>query len=304
MRLAIQASGVYDDVLEAARWSEARGLDAFALPDHYLMALSEEQARTVPAPDAFAHMAGLARETDSIQLVMLVSPVTFRHPAVLAKSAVTIDRMSGGRFVLGLGTGWLDREHEVFGFDYPPVGERFAMLEEVLQYVRAAIDPEAPGFKGDRYALESFPLAPEPVGLRVVVGGTGSHRTPHLAGTYADEFNVYPGNDMDERIARARMAAEAVGRDPDSLLVSSAGQIVAAETEPEVEDELNQRAADAGLTREELDTAFARRHTPIGTYDQLREQFGMMEALGVTRFYLQGGFDPEATGAIVDALSS
>lgn len=303
MRFALQSAGDYDDVLAAAQWAERRGLDAFGIPDHYLQALDEEHAKIVPAPDAFAQVAGLARQTHSIELVMLVSPITFRHPAVLAKNGVTIDRMSGGRFVLGLGTGWLDREHEVFGIDYPPIGERFAMLDEALQYVRAALDPSAPGFKGDRYSLESFPIAPQPIGLRLLVGGTGPRKTPYLAGTYADEFNIYPGDDMEERIARARDAAEAAERDPAALLISSAGQVVAAETEREVEDELDRRAEGAGLTRDELDAAFARRRTPIGTYEQLRDQFGKMEGLGVARFYVQGPFDPEATGAMLDALS-
>lgn len=303
MRFALQTSGTYDDVVAAARWAEEHGLDAFGIPDHYLMSVDEEQSKTVPAPDAFAHMAGLARDTESIELVMLVSPITFRHPAVLAKSAVTIDRMSGGRFVLGLGTGWLEREHEVFGFDYPPIAERFEMLEEALRYVRAAIDPASPGYQGDRFALEAFPLAPEPVGLRIVVGGTGPHKTPYLAGTYADEYNTYPGADMAERVARARDAAASAGRDPDALLLSSSGQVVAAATEAEVEDELNRRAADAGISRERLDAAFERRNTPVGTYEQIREQFADMEAIGVSRFYVQGGFDPEATESMLAALS-
>jgi alkanesulfonate monooxygenase SsuD/methylene tetrahydromethanopterin reductase-like flavin-dependent oxidoreductase (luciferase family) len=303
MHFALQTSGEYEEVLAAARWAEDNGLAAFGIPDHYLMALTEEQSKVVPAPDAFAQLAGLARETATIALVMLVSPITFRHPAVLAKSAVTIDRMSGGRFALGLGTGWLDREHEVFGFDYPPIGERFEMLEEALRYIRAAIDPDAPGYKGNRYVLEAFPLAPGPVGLRIVVGGTGPHKTPYLAGTYADEYNAYPGPDMRERIAIARRAAVAAGRDPEALLLSSSGQVVAAETQGEVEDELDRRAAGAGMTREQLDAAFARRRTPVGTYEQLRRQFAAMEELGISRFYLQGGFDPERIGPVLRALS-
>jgi alkanesulfonate monooxygenase SsuD/methylene tetrahydromethanopterin reductase-like flavin-dependent oxidoreductase (luciferase family) len=303
MRFGLQAAGNYNDVLAAAQWAERRGLDAFGIPDHYLQALDEEHAKIVPAPDAFAQIAGLARETDSIELVMLVSPITFRHPAVLAKNGVTIDRMSEGRFVLGLGTGWLGREHEVFGIDYPPIGERFAMLEEALQYVRAALAPDAPGFEGNRYSLEAFPIAPQPLGLKLLVGGTGPRKTPYLAGTYADEFNIYPGDDMAVRIARARRAAEIAERDPAALLISSAGQVVAAATEQGVEDELDRRAEGAGITREQLDAAFARRNTPIGTYEQLRHQLGTMEELGVTRFYVQGPFDPDRTGAMLDALS-
>lgn len=304
MDFALQASGTYEDVLAAARFAEQRGLAAFALPDHYLLAMDEEKARTTPAPDAFAHMAGLARETSSIELVVLVSPITFRHPAVLAKTAVTIDRMSGGRFSLGLGTGWMDREHEVFGFDYPPRSERFAMLEEALGYVSAALADEPIGFDGEYYRLEAFPLSPRPVGrVKLVVGGTGPHKTPYLAGTYADEFNVYPGDDLQARIDRSRAAAEQAGRDPEALLLSSAGLVVAAATEQGVEEALDRRAIEAGMTRDELSEHFAKRHTPVGTYAELSNQFNDMSQLGITRFYIQGGFDPEETGALINALT-
>ncbi|GMQ86388.1 MAG: LLM class F420-dependent oxidoreductase [Acidimicrobiia bacterium] len=304
MDFALQSSGTYDDVLKAARFAEQRGLAAFALPDHYLQATDEEQAKTTPAPDAFAHLAGLARETSSIELVVLVSPITFRHPAVLAKTAVTIDRMSEGRFSLGLGTGWMDREHEVFGFDYPPIGERFAMLEEALGYVSAALADDPLGFGGEHYRLEPFPLSPRPVGrIKLIVGGTGPHRTPYLAGTYADEFNVYPGADLEARIDRCRAAAQRAGRDPDDLLLSSAGLVVAAATEQGLEETLDRRAGEAGMSREQLSEHFARRNTPVGTYDALRAQFADMSKLGITRFYLQGGFDPEETGALIDALA-
>jgi alkanesulfonate monooxygenase len=303
MDFALQASGTYDDVLGAARFAEERGLASFALPDHYLLALDEEAAGTTPAPDAFAQLAGLARDTTSIELSVLVSPITFRHPAVLAKSAITIDRMSGGRFTLGIGAGWLDREHEVFGFPYPPRAERFEMLEEALAYVSAALSDEPVGFQGKHYQLEAFPLAPRPVGpLRLLVGGTGAHKTPYLAGTYADEFNIYPGPDLEKRIERARIAAEAAGRDPDALLLSSAGLVLGAATREQVEESLNERAAEAGMTREELDEHHAHRNTPVGTYDELRDQFAKMEEAGISRFYFQAGLSAE-TEELIDALS-
>jgi alkanesulfonate monooxygenase SsuD/methylene tetrahydromethanopterin reductase-like flavin-dependent oxidoreductase (luciferase family) len=303
MDFALQASGNYDDVLEAALFAEKRGLASFALPDHYLLALDEEAAGTTPAPDAFAQLAGLARDTTSIELSVLVSPITFRHPAVLAKSAITIDRMSGGRFTLGIGAGWLDREHEVFGFPYPSRAERFEMLEEALAYVSAAVSDEPVGFQGKHYQLEAFPLAPQPVGtLRLLVGGTGPHKTPYLAGTYADEFNIYPGPDLETRIERARVAAVAAGRDPDALLLSSAGLVLAASTGAELERALDARAAEAGMTREELDAYHAHRNTPVGTYDEIRVQFATMEDAGITRFYFQGGLSEETEG-LIDALS-
>jgi alkanesulfonate monooxygenase SsuD/methylene tetrahydromethanopterin reductase-like flavin-dependent oxidoreductase (luciferase family) len=303
MDFALQASGTYDDVLEAALFAEKRALAAFALPDHYLLALDEEAAGTTPAPDAFAQLAGLARDTTSIELSVLVSPITFRHPAVLAKSAITIDRMSGGRFTLGIGAGWLDREHEVFGFPYPPRAERFEMLEEALAYVSAALSDEPVGFQGKHYQLEPFPLAPRPVGqVKIIVGGTGAHKTPYLAGTYADEFNIYPGANLEERIERARAAAVAAGRDPDALLLSSAGLVLAAATAEELEKALDARAAEAGMSRKELDEYHAHRNTPVGTYDEIRGQFAKMEEAGIKRFYFQGGLSEETEG-LIDALS-
>ncbi|MGB5565690.1 MAG: LLM class flavin-dependent oxidoreductase [Acidimicrobiia bacterium] len=303
MEFAIQTSGVYEDVLAAARFSEERGLPAIALPDHYLMSLDEEGAKTAPAPDALTQLAGLSRDTRTLQLVVLVSPITFRHPAVLAKTAITIDRMSGGRFTLGIGTGWMDREHEVFGFPYPPMTERFEMLEEALAYVRAVLSDDPTGFDGDHFTLESFPIAPRPAGhVKLLVGGIGATKTPRLAGSYADEFNVYPGPDLGIRIDRARAAAEAAGRDPDALMLSSAGQVVGAATEVQLEQRLDALAKEADRTREDLAAMFAKRGTPIGTYDQLREQFSTLEGLGITRFYLQGGYDPDHTPELVEAV--
>jgi alkanesulfonate monooxygenase SsuD/methylene tetrahydromethanopterin reductase-like flavin-dependent oxidoreductase (luciferase family) len=303
MEYALQAAGPYQRLLDAAAFADERGLVALALPDHYLMALSDEAARTTPAPDAFIQLGGLARDTTDIELVMLVSPITFRHPAVLAKMAVTLNRMSNGRFTLGIGTGWMDREHEVFGFDYPDMTERFARLEEALAYITAAFDPDTPGYAGEYYQLEQFPLAPEPLGrIPILVGGTGNHKTPRLAGMYADEFNVYPGPSLADRIGRFRAAAIEAGRDPDSILLSSSGQVVAAETEAEFEDLMNSNASEAGISREELDEHYEKRQTPRGTYEQVSETLESFSDLGVERFYIQGVFTQPDMGKLFDGL--
>ncbi len=304
MEFAIQVSGAWDDVLAAARYAEGKGLPALALPDHYLMARDEDKAKTTPAPDGLIQLAGLARETERLELVVLVAPITFRHPAVLAKTAATIDEMSGGRFTLGIGTGWMDREHEVFGLPYPPIGERFEMMEEALAYVRATFDEKATGFQGKHYQLEPFPITPRPNGtVKLLVGGTGARKTPYLAGTYADEFNVYPGPDLTERIARFRNAAVEAGRDPDRILLSSAGQVVAAATEEGVEERLDEIALEVNVDREKLAEGYRRRRTPIGTYEQVKDQLAAMAEAGVSRFYLQGRFDPERTTTMVEAFS-
>lgn len=191
MDFALQSVGrTYDDFLSAARWSESKGMAAYAIPDHYIYGTSEDADNT-PAYDAFAVMAGLARETKSIELVVLVSPITFRHPAVLAKNTATIQEMSGGRFKLGVGTGWFEREHTRFGIDFPDVDTRFEMIDEALSYLRAAFSDPPVDFSGAHYSLEAFDIQPRPR-LNLVVGGTGKVKTPALAGKHADEFNAYP----------------------------------------------------------------------------------------------------------------
>lgn len=303
MEYALQVAGPYKRLLDAAAFASKRGLVALALPDHYLLALDEEKAKNTPAPDAFIQLGGLARETSDLDLVMLVSPITFRHPAVLAKMSVTLSNMSGGRFTLGVGTGWMDREHEVFGFDYPDMSERFERLEEALGYLKAAFDPAFPGYQGERYQLEAFPLAPQPATkIPILVGGTGAHKTPRLAGMFADEFNVYPGENLSERIDRFRAAAGEAGRDPESIRLSSSGQVIAAATEDEFEDLMNADADAAGLSREELDAHYDKRQTPRGTYDQVNEQLEGFHKLGISRFYFQGVFSPSDTGKLLDGL--
>jgi alkanesulfonate monooxygenase SsuD/methylene tetrahydromethanopterin reductase-like flavin-dependent oxidoreductase (luciferase family) len=291
---AIQtAADSYAGFLEAARWAERKELAAFAIPDHYLY--GTDAAQSPPAYDAFAVMAGLARETATIELVILVSPITFRHPSVITKNVATIQEMAGGRFKLGLGTGWLEQEHTRFGIDFPERGERFARLEEALGYLRAAFAEPPASFCGVYYNLEGFDIQPRP-DLRLVVGGTGAVKTPQLAGRYADELNAYPAipNEYAARIERARSAAVAAARDPASLLISSSGQIVAADTEQGYHELMEEIAAEHGTSADKLEQEAARRNAPRGTWHQVRDIMAGMQDAGMSRFYFQGTFDPDA----------
>ena len=307
MDIAIQAGGTFEELRTTARWAELLGLSTLAVADHYLLSLGDDFG-TVPAFDALAQLAALAVETDHIGLAVLVSPITFRHPAVLAKTAVTIDHLSGGRFALGVGTGWLEREHEVFGLGFPETGERFAMLEDALGYLRAFLDPDHPGHEGRWFSLEAVPTAPRPIGpLPIVVGGIGPHQTPRLAGAHADEFNCYPAPPAEwrARVDRARVAAEDAGRDPDALLISSAGAVMSASSEADYEAMLGESAASAGVSVEQLEVHMQRRNTPRGTHDQVVEQLAALAAEGMQRFYLQRspGFDYDETATLIGRLA-
>ncbi len=297
MELALQVRGNFASLVETAQYCERNEVTAMALPDHYLASKSDPSE---PAYDALTQLAGLARETSTLELSTLVSPVTFRHPAVTLKSAVTLDEMSDGRFTLGLGSGWFTEEHELFGIPFPT--QRFDLLEEALGYTKAALTGH--GFRGEHYQLEAFQMAPTPRNLRIVVGGNGPVRTPTLAGTYADEFNVYcsPIEKMQERISLARQSAEDAGRDPAGLLISTAGVVVTGTTPNGYKAALEAATQRFGKPADELEKSLAESGLPIGL--DAKSTINELAEIGVERFYLQMfGTDPERRQDMLAALN-
>ena len=282
MEIAIQTRGSYQELLKVARWAEAEGLAAIAVPDHYLAGSD----LTEPAYDNVIHLAGLARETERIELVDLVSPITFRHPAIYAKTAVTLAEMSNGRFVLGLGTGWLEEEHRVFGFEFPSMSERFEMLSEALAYTAAFRSGE--GFEGKHYRLEAFDSQPKPP-FRVVVGGSGAVKTPNLTGRFADEFNLFPGKagDIPARIAVCQRAAEEAGRRPGDVVLSYTTPTFAGTDEASYMEHMEKEAASRSMDVPELESRLSRRGIPYGFGEGLAERIQPIVSAGITRLYLQ-----------------
>ncbi|MDE0170390.1 MAG: LLM class flavin-dependent oxidoreductase [bacterium] len=293
----------YRRVLEAARWADNVGLVNFAVPDHYL----DESPAGRPTLDAFAVLAGLARETAGIELAVMLSPITFRHPAVLAKSAVTIDRMSGGRFLLGVGTGWFELEHTVMGLELPSLDERFDRLEDALGYLGAAFLPEPAAYAGRFYRLERHPVQPPPSRrVRLVVGGTGPIRTPRLAGLHADELNIHstPVAGVAARVRRAREAAAGAGRDPAGLRISYSSAVVAGRSPSEYRRRLARAARSERVEPDRLERRMAQRNTLHGTYGQVEEVLGLLGEAGVSRFYIQRRLDAnlDETGEILEGI--
>ena len=273
-----QEGATYDDLLAVARATEELGFDAFFRSDHYV-AFSGDG---LPGPtDAWTTLAGLARETSRIRLGTLVTPVTFRWPGPLAIAVAQVDRMSGGRVELGLGTGWHDGEHAAYGIPFPPTAERFERLEEQLQVVTGLWAADGPfSFAGTHYALTDAPALPKPVqrpGPPVIVGGYGAKRTPRLAATYADEFNV-PFGSVEvtaQQYDRVRAAAAETGR----TLVLSAAQTVAVGKD---DAEVRRRAEAIGQTADGL-----REHGLGGTPAEVVDKIGRFAEAGASRVYLQ-----------------
>lgn len=279
-----QLGGTYDELLAAALWTEANGLASFARSDHYY----SSRTPTPAATDAFTTLGGLARDTTDLRLCVLVSPITFRHPAVIAKAAATIDEMSGGRLDLGVGTGWMELEHSAFGLDFPPRAERFDRLVETLEYLETAF-ADGPGTFSGRYFRFDGNALPKPTGTRIVVGGSGATRTPTLAGIHAHEYNSFidtPGN-AGSRIEVMRRSAERAGRDPDSVTVSMMGSVFAAPDEASYRELLDQEATKRDLTPTEFEARMIAEGTPIGTPDRVGETLAALSSVGVSRIYLQ-----------------
>lgn len=285
MQIGIQSIGSYDHLLKIAQITEANGGVAIAVADHYLYGSSHDEYDS-EAYDTIVQAAALGRDTNDIDIVMLVSPVTFRHPAVYAKSAITIDELSGGRFVLGLGTGWHDDEHAYFGFDYPPLKERFEMLDEQLGYVRAFFDDPEAGYESSRWSFKGYDAQPRArTGLRLMTGGGGPKKTPTLAGKYCDEFNLYhhTPEGIADRLKVARAAAEAAGRDFDDVLISTSLPALGVDHESEIEDVLDQFIAIRGGG----DAAKERLRPYVKTWAEQAETVEQLEAAGIARVYIQ-----------------
>lgn len=280
-----QIGGSYADLVRLATWAEANGFASFARADHYFSSR--------PAPhvtDALTSLAGLARETTSIKLTVLVTPITFRHPAVIAKTAATLSEMADGRFELGVGTGWMELEHEVFGLDLPPLGERFDRFEESLGYLWSAFGRSHGGFHGEHFVLADVDVLPT-VGTSVplVIGGSGMRRTPALAGRYADEYNMFvTGQEvLGKRLAVMREAARTAQRDPDRIKVSMAVAPVVGDDRADYHARRDERAAARKMAPPDYEAMLAERHIPHGTADEVASQFTEMASWGVHRIYLQ-----------------
>ena len=271
--------GTYDQLLAAALLAEREDLVSFARCDHYL---SGREPRP-DAMDAFANLAGLARDTDRVRLAVLVTPLTFRHPAVVAKNAATIDQMSGGRFDLGVGTGWMDLEHNAFGIPFYDLAERFARLEDALGYLEAAFGEGHSSYEGQHFSLDAD-VQPKPTGLRLIIGGGGDKRTPTLAGIWADEYNCFlsPPDVVGPRIATMR---EAAGERTVEATVM--GHALVGTTDSEYRERLAKTALRLEATPEELEERWTNAGLILGTPAQAAESVAALEEAGVERIYLQ-----------------
>jgi F420-dependent oxidoreductase-like protein len=212
----------YRRIVEVARAAEDAGFEAFFRSDHWRPMSGPDVAAT----DAWTTLAGLARETTRIRLGTLVSPVTLRGPYELAKIVATVDEMSDGRVELGIGAGWLEREHEPIGIPLPPLRERFDRLAEQLEIIDGLWARPSLTFGGHWYSLRDAALEPKPVQRprpTVILGGTGKQRGFRLAARWADEydFDDLSPAEIASRLPGLRTACQEFRRGARDLVVSA-----------------------------------------------------------------------------------
>lgn len=226
---------LFDRIVEQARAAEAAGFRMVSVMDH-LNQIPGIGPQTDPMLEGWSVLSALARETRTVRLATLVSGVTYRNPALLAKTATTLDVISGGRAILGLGAAWFEAEHVGLGFDFPPIRERMDRLDEALTIARAMFTQERPTFHGRYYRIEAVLNVPRPIqpgGPRIMVGGGGEQRTLRIAARHADLTHWFPlGFDALQRktdlLARY---CEAIGRDPSTIERTMAAPVLVAATE-------------------------------------------------------------------------
>jgi F420-dependent oxidoreductase-like protein len=227
--LGIPDDQLFEGVANLALAAESVGFESLWVMDHFYQ-LPPLGGPSQPMLESYTLLAAIAARTTKIKLGALVTGVTYRNPALLAKIVTTLDVVSAGRAILGIGAAWYDVEHEGLGVDFPPVGERMARLEEAVQICRSMFREERPTFHGRYYETNEAWNVPRPLqrgGPPILIGGGGERRTLRLVARYADLCNLTGDTDMiRHKISVLREHCEAVGRDPGEITVSRLSTLV------------------------------------------------------------------------------
>jgi F420-dependent oxidoreductase-like protein len=227
-------TGLFDQVVALAQAAEKSGFDLITVMDHFYQ-IGAVGSEDEPMLEAYTTLGALAMKTERVLLGTLVSGVTYRNPAMLAKTVTTLDVISKGRAVLGIGAAWNEIEHEGYGFEFPPIGRREDRLEEALTIAKAMFTEERPSFKGATYQIDRARNVPRPInarGPKVLVGGGGEKRTLKIAAQFADITNWF--GSLDEaagKLAVLDRHCEAIGRDPAEILRTVSVPLVVVESE-------------------------------------------------------------------------
>ncbi|MCC7369470.1 MAG: LLM class F420-dependent oxidoreductase [Chloroflexi bacterium] len=213
---------LFDRVVAQAQAAEAAGFDLLTVMDHFYQ-IGVVGPETEPMLEAYAVLAALAQATSRISLGTLVTGVTYRNPALLVKTVTTLDIISKGRAILGIGAAWNESEHTGYGFTFPPVRERMDRLGEALTIAQLMFADTRPSFTGRYYSIDRALNEPRPLqqgGPKILVGGAGEQRTLRLAARHADltHWFVPTPEEFTRKNAILEEHCRAVGRDPSAIV--------------------------------------------------------------------------------------
>jgi F420-dependent oxidoreductase-like protein len=219
---AVEPARLRQELAGTAEAAEEAGLAWLSVMDHYFQMEPAGFPAEDPMLEAYTTLGYLAARTETVQLGVLVTGVTYRHPGLLAKIVATLDVLSGGRATLGIGAAWYEREHRALGVPYPPLAERFERLEEAVQIARQMWDPAQEGpFEGRHYRLAEtlcrpLPLSRPGTGPEIMIGGSGERKTLRLVARYGDSCNLFATtpDEVAHKLDVLRGHCADVGRDP------------------------------------------------------------------------------------------
>jgi F420-dependent oxidoreductase-like protein len=288
---------LFDRTIELAQAADKAGFDMLTVMDHFYQ-IGVVGREDEPMMEAYSVLAAIAMRTEKVMLGTMVTGVTYRNPALLAKTVTTLDVISKGRAVLGIGAAWNESEHAGYGFDFPPIGRREDKLEEALTICKAMFTQERPSFEGASYRIDKALNNPRPVrpgGPRILVGGGGEQRTLKVAARFADITNWF--GTFEEAVHKLSVLdrhCEAVGRDPGEITRTFSLSIVIAESEK-----------DKAAVMEQLPAGVRSMATPAT----------LAEAVEIASRYLDAGFGgivfrntmmrtPEAVARAAEVISA
>jgi len=277
--LGVPDEQLFDNVAGLAGAADDSGYDSVWVMDHFYQ-LPALGGPPQPMLESYTLLGALAARTSRVRLGTLVTGVTYRNPAILAKIVTTLDTISAGRAILGIGAAWYDVEHDGLGVRFPPVKERMDRLEEAVQICRAMFREDRPSFQGRFYRIDEAWNVPRPVqagGPPILIGGGGERRTLALVARYGDFCNITGDVDtIRHKVGVLRQHCESVGRDPGEVTVSRLSTLVVTES-----------AEETATTRDFLRNVVGEDQLAgfnIGQEDEILEQFEELGAAGVEYF--------------------